>query len=329
MATISQPLGLGLYGVNGHQVMKEVLHTKGARLVAVCDIPEDLWPDAFKQGGSFTVHPSFDALLDDHDVDIVSLCSKRRADQAAHALAAIDKGKHVYAEKPCALKESELDLIIDRAKAMGKSFREMSDTVSDNPWYSLRAIATSGSIGDIVQVHAQKSYPWHEGRSPDDEIDGGLLPWVGIHAFRMVEQISGVMIRDVTAAEETSFGSPRDDGLVMAAACLMQLENGGIASITANYLNPRGFPSWGNDAVRLFGTKGMAEVVDGGQRTRWVVGTEDRGEIPKVPAPASHFQRFVDSLREGMFMEMSLEAELHATRMSLRARDLTRRNHVK
>lgn len=342
-------LGVGLYGINGHQIQAALADEsandadKGpaARLVAVAGVPDDALPESLRDPGPRR-HPGLEALLDDPEVELVSLCSPRRDQQAKDAMRALERGKHVYAEKPCAVDEPELDRLLDAARASGRRFLEMGDTVFAEPWYALRQLVRSGALGEIVQVHAQKSYPWHEGRSPDDGVDGGLVAWVGVHAFRMVEQIGGARVAEVCSTARSFVGDPGRAGsgksetdsnsdpapacgsggggrLAMAAACLCALENGGLATVTANYLNPKGFPRWGNESLRLFGTLGMAEITDGGARSRWYDAQGDRGEIPPIPPP-DYFAALWRHFRDGAPMPFDAEEMIHPTRVALRAK---------
>lgn len=100
-----------------------------------------------------------------------------------------------------------------------------------------------------------------------------------MHALRFVEHVAGVRATTIKAMH-TNLGEVRpNSGLKMAATMIGGLENGGLFNIVANYLNPTGFGSWGNEMLRIFGTKGIIEAVDGGVRTRLIVGDEDRGPI--------------------------------------------------
>lgn len=179
-------------------------------------------------------------MLADPEIDMISLCSPRRADQAREAVACMEAGKHVLAEKPCAMSIKELDMLIETSKRTGKIFHEMAGTAFYEPYATMRDIVAQGVIGEVVQVFAQKSYPYHDGRLQDENIDGGLIEQAGIHAIRFIEHVAGQKIVNVSAAE-TSLGNPGKGGLQMAASIAMELENGGVASVIANYLNQKGF----------------------------------------------------------------------------------------
>jgi predicted dehydrogenase len=227
----------------------------------------------------------------------------------------------VLAEKPCAFTERELDEIEEAAARCGVRFHEMSGTIFEEPYLSMTRLVREGAVGTVVQVFAQKSYPMYPGRPQDEEIDGGLIRQVAIHAVRMVEQVAGVRISAVQAVE-TSLGNPVEGGgLQVAAGLQMKLDNGGVATVIANYLNPLGFGRWGNETLRIFGTGGLLESVEGGTRTHWVRGDEDLGPIPVVPAPPTDFDRLVDSILDGTPPQHSLEEELHGTRIVIRAKE--------
>jgi predicted dehydrogenase len=318
------PLGVGLYGTNGHQVQRQLEKHPSARLVATCDVPAEALPESLRGDGEVQAWQSLDGLLRDPRVDLISFCSRRRADQAKQCIAALKAGKHVYAEKPCALTEADLDAILDAAASSGRIFHEMAGTAFEEPYFSMRQVIAAGTIGNVVQVLAQKSYPWHERRPSDECVDGGLTMQVGVHAARMVEHVAGVRVEEVQAVE-TTLGDPAGGlGLRMAAGMLLTLENGGIASVIANYLNPKGIGRWGNEELRVFGTEGMLEATDGGTRTRLIVGKVDRGAIP-TGSPKDFFSRIVDEITRGEPMPLTLEQELHPTRVVIRASECAKK----
>lgn len=312
---------VGLYGGNGHQIAGQLVNHPKARCVAVAGIAPDRLPQALRDDKSIRRYDSLDALLADEEVDLVSLCSPRRLDQARDAVRSLDAGKHVYAEKPCAMTEIELDGIIATASRSGRRFHEMAHTAFDQPYLTMRRIVQAGEIGRVIQVFAQKSYPFADWRPQDEATDGGIINQAAVHALRMIEHVTGVRIADVRAFE-TRLGNPRaDGGLRIAAALALSLENGGVGAVTANYLNPQGFGRWGNETLRVFGDRGMIEAVDGGTRTRLVVGDKDHGPIDtSAPAP-DYFSILVESLLGGPAMPLSIEDELHPTRMTIRAKN--------
>jgi predicted dehydrogenase len=314
-----KPLGVALYGVNAHQVQARLVGNPRARLVAIAGVPEAELPPELRGDREVRRCAGLDELLRDERVELVSLCSPRRADQGAEAIRCLRAGRHVYAEKPCALREEELDAILAAATASGRNFREMSGTAFAQPYLAVRQVVQEGRIGEVVQVFVQKSYPYFDGRPQDEDVDGGLIAQVGVHGVRLVEHAACGFVESVEAIE-TGTGNPGRGGLRMAASLQMRLRNGGLATVIANYLNVRPSGVWGYEEFRVFGTRGFVETLEGGARTRLVTVERDWGPLDvSAPAP-DDFDRYVAALQGGAPMPLSQEAELHPTRIVLRAR---------
>jgi predicted dehydrogenase len=314
-------INVALYGVNGHQLTRQIGNYANAKLVAVAAFPEQ----ALADDGSIKRYDALDELLKDKEVDLVSLCSPMRRDQAQDAIKCMKAGKHVYAEKPCAFTEDELNEIIATSEETGLQFHDMAGTAFAQPYLEMRRIVQAGEIGEVVQVFSQKSYPYHDKRPQEEDKDGGLTMQVGVHAMRFIEHITGLRCLTVES-QETKLGNPQDGDLKMASSSMIRLENGGLAVSISNYLNPKGIGIWGYNAVRIFGTKGLVECSAPGNVTRLVIGDEDRGELDQSAPSLDYFQLILDSLLGGPPLPLDLKRELHPTRTVIRARESARRN---
>jgi predicted dehydrogenase len=301
---------IGLFGTNGHQLRLDL--PPRARVVAVADyaLPEPK--------DDIRVYDTLEELLADPGVDLVSLCSARRVEQADHAIRALRAGKHVLAEKPCAFDASTLDRILETARSCGREFREMAASELVPPLQAIRRLVDEGVLGTIVHVQAHKSYPWHDGRPQEIEVDGGLVRQVGIHAVRFIHGATGVRIATVEG-RSTGLGNPGRGGIQMAAAFALELENGGVGSINLNYLNPANFGVWGNDQLRVFGTKGMAETVDGFRRHSLYLPGRESTELPIPDDLVSplYIAHYVAYLLDGTPMPTPFEEEVTMTRAML------------
>lgn len=316
-------LGVGLYGSNGHQLTPAMLATHPhARLVAVAGLRS---PPA--AGSGVKIHANLAELLADPAVEIVSLCSPRRADQARDAIRCLEAGRHVYAEKPCALTERELDDILAAAKRSGREFHEMAGTVFKQPYLEMRRLVKAGAIGEVIQVLVQKSYPYGIHRPQDEAIDGGLFLQVGIHAIRMVEHAAGARIRTIQGWE-TALGVPEEGEGKLAGAAQISLENGGLATVIMNYLNPPHLKPRGHETLRIFGTKGFIESTDGGTRTRLVTHSGTTEPLDTSQPETDYFSFLAAHLATGAAMPLTLEEELHPLRMLLRAKQNLRPENV-
>jgi len=312
---MSQRMGIGIVGTNGHQIHRRLQAHPRAALVAACACPPETfatWDEPPRPAATL------DALLADERVALVSLCTPRRDEQAEAAIRCLRAGRHVYAEKPCATSEAELDRLLEAAAERGRIFHEMAGTAFEAPYFGVRQTVGTGRLGTIVQVLAQKSYPYHDRRPGDEGVDGGLITQAGIHAVRMVEHVARVRVETVRA-RETTLGNPRGDGLRMAATLQMTLENGGLATVIANYLNPPATGIHGNEYLHLFGTRGTCEVRRRDGRTHLFI--EDRHELLEPDSDRiDDFEHFLDEVLEGAPPLLPLEEEIHPTRIVLRAK---------
>lgn len=292
---------IGLYGKNGHQLDPSLPGVKDAKVIAICENEEQ-----------------YEAFVRRTDLDLISICSPSRSNQHADIRSALLAGKHVYAEKPMVLEERQLDELLQLAASRGLMLREMAPTAYEQPYCGLRDIVASGELGEIVQVHAQKSYPYGPWRPQLEDVDGGLLLQVGVHAFRMIEQVALQKVVAVSAVQ-TQLGNPVDGGeLHMAASVQLRLENGGIAVVNLNYLNQSGTGHWGHEQLRIFGTKGLAETSAGAHSGRWIIGDVVR-ELEMTAAP-SHVQMIIDELHGKPTVLLPTSEELHALRVALKSR---------
>ena len=311
-------LKVGIYGINGHQIHNKLKNHPDAVIGAVC-IPQGR-TDMFDS--SIPRFETLEQMLECADLDLVSLCSPMRSEQERDALLCLNSKKHVYAEKPAALSEEGLDRLLKAAKENGCEFHEMADTIFYEPYFSARRLVKQGKIGQVIQVYAQKSYPSRFESRPSDELtDGGLIRWVGIHAVRFIEHITGIQVSDIVGYE-THLGNGKSEGGIYTASSLaMTLENGAVASVCLNYLKPAGFKGWGNECVRIFGDKGFIEITDGGKGSHIYTDT-DEGEIDISDSGCEdYFDLLLKHLRYGAPLPLEEDEEFHPLRVVIRAKN--------
>ena len=317
-------LPTALWGSNGHQIHSILKNHPALDLVAFGAMGEKLTAELRAAYPRAVVCGTYPELLAVPGVRFVSLCSPLRTEQAQDAIDALEKGIHVYAEKPCATSEADLDRLL-AVVAKGKArFHDQAGTVCGQPYWTMRNIVRSGILGTIVQVSAQKSYPYGEWRPTAEAMDGGLTLQNGIHALRFIEHVTGLRATTISAIE-TALGEKRaGSDLKMASSMMGRLENGGVFCAIANYLNQPGIGTWGNEMLRIFGTDGMLEMCDGGARTRLIVGKEDRGAIDTSGEAPDWLSCVINEILNDTPMPFDLDTELHPLRMVRRAQQSAR-----
>lgn len=306
-------VGIGIYGDNGHQLSEAVIFQAGGVLIGVSGLEHTFFDDSVR------VYESLDTMLLDPDIELVSVCSPRRSRQAEDIKKILMSGKHVYAEKPCVMREADLDEILKLAGEQKVIFCEMAGCMYERPYNKVRELVQQELLGEIVQIFVQKSYPYADFRPQDEAVDGGLILQNGIYGARFVEHIAGIKIHRVTNALETSLGNPMPGGIRMAASMQMELENGGIATVIANYLNPSGTKIWGNEELRIFGSKGYLKtnIADASVD---VFTEKEHLHFESLPEK-SLFERLVKCIPKPEEFPFTAEYLTHPTRMVLRAKE--------
>ena len=290
--------GVGLYGRNGHQINGELASISSAYHAGTFDALSD--------------------MLVSKDVRLASICSPNRGEQAKDVLAALEAGKHVLAEKPCALNERDLDAILETAKKKNLIFCEMDASYFTQPFHHAMEIMRTNPIGEVIQAYCQKSYPYTERRQQDETVDGGLVLQCALYGFRWIQNIAG---REATGirAIETRSGNPKGGGLVMAASIQMRLDNGGVASILANYLNQPSTGVWGYEEAKFFGTSGVLHV-DAIHNVIYLYSGQEAIVYDSFPTVEGQLSRVVASICEGKPLYMDPYRMTMPTRYAIRAK---------
>ncbi len=309
-------INIGLYGINGHQLPLELPAGLRGRVTAVAGFPPE------RVTGAVRAYATLEALLADPQVDLVSLCSPRRAEQPAEALRCLRAGKHVLAEKPGAFTHAQLDALLDASRETGREFREMLDhSLLEPPVRAMRRLVAEGALGTIVQVHAQKSYPWFDARPQDFDTDGGLIRQAGIHGVRFIIGATGLRPTAVRALG-TNLGNPGGGQIHLAATVQLELAGGVLATLNVNYLNPANFGRWGNEHLRVFGTRGMVESVDGFRRHRLYLPGRKSTALPLDASVSPHYlAHYLQYLLDGTPIPTRRDEELAALRTVIAAHE--------
>ncbi len=320
---MSRKLRVACYGANGHQITGKLRDHPRAELVAVSEIPPDRLERQIGAGAAARVRieKDLDALIAAEEVDLISLCSPRRDEQCGHALRCLRGGKHVLAEKPAAITVEELEELERAIAECDGEFRQMGSCGHEALLSAMRRVVDDGRLGEVVQVFALKSYPYHERRPQDRGVDGGIIRQAGIHGVRFIQLATGLKAARVCGFD-TGGGNPKEGELQMAASVALELQGGALAVLACNYCNPKGIGFWGNDQLRVHGTGGMIEAVDSMQRWRMILGESPEEPIPDVPdSYPDFFDTYVGYLLDGAPMPYSLEDDLHALRTVIRAQE--------
>ena len=208
-------------------------------------------------------YESADELLNsqrDIELAAVNPWFSRTADVS---IACLKRGIHVFSEKPLATGMAKLSELENTWRASGCALGGMFNLRYCGWFRTVRRAIDEGRIGVIRQIQGRKSY--RLGQRPEFyrhiETFGGIIPWVGIHAIDWATQLGGACER-VWALTNADYNRGYGD-LEMTSAVLMALENGVIATVTADFLRPDGSLRHDDDRLRVTGTTGTLYARDG------------------------------------------------------------------
>ncbi|MFN9596704.1 MAG: Gfo/Idh/MocA family protein [Bacteroidota bacterium] len=164
------------FGHIGKRHAEMVRRDPDAELVAVCDIVNQ---DTSNFGVPFfnSAEAMFDSGL---EFDVVNVCTPNGL-HAEHAMAAIQRGKHVVVEKPMALSKADCERLIHAGLAKGVNIFCVMQNRYSPPAKWLKEVVDGGLLGDTYMV--QLNCYWNRddryykkgGWKGSSDLDGGTL----------------------------------------------------------------------------------------------------------------------------------------------------------
>ena len=153
------PVRVGIIGPGsrGKELVRNVLHMPGVRIVAAADVYDPRFNELDQLCG-YTVarHKDYRQLLDRKDLDAVIVATPLYL-HADHVVAALQSGRHVYGEKTQAFTVDGARRIVKAAASSGKIY-QVGHQYRYAPW--IRAAIDKihhGEIGDVTHVYGY----WH------------------------------------------------------------------------------------------------------------------------------------------------------------------------
>jgi len=193
------PLGIGIVGtgnIAGGYARDALTHPE-IRLIAATDL-DPVRLAAFAESHAVRGHPSLDDLLADDHVDIVVNLTVHHAHYEV-TKRALDAGRHVYSEKPLALRTEEARELAELAVARGLRLGCSPSTFLGEAQQTSAGLIRSGRLGTVRAVYSEVNWgrieTWHPAPAPFFEV--GVRYWslrVGIRS-RWTEAFDGSRVR--------------------------------------------------------------------------------------------------------------------------------------
>jgi predicted dehydrogenase len=255
-------LGIGIVGtgnIAGGYAMDALTHDE-IRLVAATDLDPDR-AAAFAATHGCRVQSTLDDLLADDEVDIVINLTVHHAHYEV-TKRALEAGRHVYSEKPLALRSSEARELVDLAVARGLRLGCSPSTFLGEAQQTAAAVIESGGLGTVRAVYAEVNWgrieTWHPAPAPF--FDVGVLVDVGVYPLTLVTTMLGAAkgVRawgwDLRPERTTIDGTPFRIGSPDLIVAAIDLDGGAVVRLTASFYVGR--PAKSTGGIEFHGDAG-------------------------------------------------------------------------
>jgi predicted dehydrogenase len=183
-------IGCGFMGSMHANCYKNI---EGVRLVALADLRSEKAEELAKGTDAAIFSDGMD-LIAEADVDIIDICLPTYL-HAEYALAAMDKAKYVFVEKPVALTVEEGRRLIEKSKATGCQVQVGQVIRFWDEYVALKKIIASGEYGKVINANFRRISPrpewgWQNWLL-DTKLSGGAGQDLHIHDVDYVLSIFG------------------------------------------------------------------------------------------------------------------------------------------
>ena len=266
---MSDVLNIGIIGCGwaGEQHIRAYSSLSGVKVLAVADINEERARGLARKWGINTWYRDYRDLLEDPEIDAVSICLPHYMHSKV-TIKAARAGKHILCEKPIATNLNEADAMIKATKEAGVVLM-IAENVRFHPInIKIKELIDRGYIGDvflarIFRDHEMHDYlrkrPWFLDRR---KAGGGIWLSGGVHDVDALRMLIGEVESVVLLQARKVFKEMEGDDTVVA---LLKFENGAVGVVTESFstktfspLSPYGCPSIIN------GSRGTITVSLGG-----------------------------------------------------------------
>ncbi|MDZ7638363.1 MAG: Gfo/Idh/MocA family oxidoreductase [Bryobacterales bacterium] len=205
------------------------------------------------------VYPDFGSMFKAESFDVMAVCNTN-GHRAEVIVEAARRGWHVVAEKPVALNAAELRDVQNAVAKAGIGFTSLLPMRYDPPLFTMASLVRDGAVGEVQLMNGQKSYKlgsraaWFQ----DAALYGSTMQWIGVHMLDLMHWVSGQRFRSVYSYEQ-NVGQPALGDMQNVSGAVLQLANGGVATLNMDYLRPDAASTHGDDRLRVAGTKGILE----------------------------------------------------------------------
>jgi predicted dehydrogenase len=278
-------VGVGWWG----GVLADAVRETGLADVVSCFARSADARGAFAHQRSCRAADSFEALLDDEEVDGVLLATPHSThiDLIERAAAA---GKHVFVEKPLALTVDDARRAIAATSAAGVILQVGYQRRRQPTNRKIKQLLEDGSVGTLVQLEGNHSGPaahtpafpvW---RADPAEVPAGGMTAMGVHVVDTFQYFAGPAKRVAAYSKQVHGWRALDE----ATTVIIEYESGPLGYIGTSYYVPA------VNTLVVYGSDMNAWNEQDGSRF-W---TQERGESVRIERPTDMIDVYADEMAE-------------------------------
>ena len=273
---MSKKTGYAVVGLGvGRTHCDAAYNSKNARLVAVCDLLDEKLDSAKQAYDNVLTYKSFDEMLKNPDIDIVSVCVPSGL-HAELAVAALEHGKHVLVEKPIDITvENALKIEAARVKT-GLKAGVIHQNRFNAVMKPVKEAVDSGKFGRLIlgsfAVKWFRDQNYYDGggwRGTWKMDGGGSLMNQAVHTVDLMQWLMGDVKSVVSVMGIYNHKIETED----LTASLVKFKSGAVATFTSSTCC---YPGVCTD-IQLYGEKGSVEI-DGDALKLWKITDGDTFE---------------------------------------------------
>lgn len=215
-------VGLGAWGSNLARNVDEI-----SELAWLCDTAEARREQFAKRFPAARVTGSFDDLLGDSELEAIVIATPV---PTHHALAkqALEAGKHVFVEKPPAMRGAEMAELVALAEERGLVLMPGHLLLYHPGVHKLKELVDSGELGDVLCIYGNRQ---NLGVIRKDE---NALWSLGVHDLSVILYLVGEEPSEAWA-HGNAFLNPGVEDVVF---CYLRFPSGKIAHMHLSWLDP-------------------------------------------------------------------------------------------